>query len=100
MSEHMMNGAVQFFVFLCIELLDRSNSRDGFEHKLWGKMSVTAEMSQKDEKIIMVHVSALGSDGPKVSEIVVLHNSCGVCARFFGGRTASNCFQVHVLQLY
>ncbi|CAK9857024.1 unnamed protein product [Sphagnum jensenii] len=43
-----------------------SNSRDGFEHKLWGKMNVTAEMSQKDEKIIMVHVSALGSDGPKV----------------------------------
>ncbi|CAM6021486.1 unnamed protein product [Sphagnum balticum] len=57
-----------------------SNSRDGFEHKFWGKMSVAAEMSQKDEKIIMVHVSALGSDGPKVSEIAVLHNLCGVCA--------------------
>jgi hypothetical protein len=70
----MMNLVVRFFVFSCIELLDRYNFRDGFEHNLWGKMSVTAEMSQKDEKIIMVHVSALGSDGPKVSEISVLHN--------------------------
>jgi hypothetical protein len=43
-------------------------------------MNVTAEISQKDEKIIMVHVSALGSDGPKVSEIALLHNLCGVCA--------------------